>query len=135
MPKILLVDECASDRRHTADLLQRNGNTEVVYAGSGNEALSAIRRLSPDVVLAALPARATDFLSVLQDIHFRYPSLPIILMTADAVTTVLVKALQQGAVSFLPKLNLGRYLAQTLDHVLTLSQTTRHQRLVGYVCE
>ena len=39
MPKILLVDESASDRRRTADLLQRNGRVEVIYAGSGPEAL------------------------------------------------------------------------------------------------
>ncbi|HEU0006760.1 MAG TPA: ATP-binding protein [Terriglobia bacterium] len=135
MPKILLVDESASDRRHTADLLQRNGNAEVIYSGSGNEALSAIERLSPDVVLAALPAQGTDFLRVLQDIHFRYPSLPIILMTAEAVTPVLLKALHQGAVSFVPKTNLGHYLARTLDHVLKLSRTGRRQRLVGYLCQ
>ena len=103
MPKILLVDESASDRRHTADLLQRNGKAEVIYAGSGSEALLAIERFSPDVVLAALPAQGADFLTVLQDIHFRYPSLPIILMTAEAVTPVLLKALQQGAVSFVPE--------------------------------
>jgi len=133
MPKILLVDESASDRRHTADLLQRNGKAEVIYAGSGTEAVSAIERLSPDVVLAALPAQGVDFLTVLQDIHFRYPSLPIILMTADAVTPVLLTALQQGAVSFVPKANLGHYLAQTLNHVLSLSRTERRQRIVGYL--
>jgi CheY-like chemotaxis protein len=132
---MLLVDESASDRRHTADLLQRNGKAEVIYSGSGNEALSAIERLSPDVVLAALPAQGTDFFRVLQDIHFRYASLPIILMTAEAVTPVLLKALQQGAVSFVPKTNLGHYLARTLDHVLKVSRTGRRQRLVGYLCQ
>jgi CheY-like chemotaxis protein len=135
MAKILLVEESASKRRHTADLLQRNGKVEVIYAGSGPEALSTIERLSPDVVLAALPPQGTDFLGVLHDIHSSYPSLPIILMTADAVTPVLSKALQRGAASLVPKSNLGRYLAQTLDHVLELSRTGRHQRLVGYLCQ
>lgn len=135
MPKILLVDESAADRRHTADLLQRNGKAEVIYAGSGSEALSAIQRLSPDVVLAALPAQGADFLAVLRDIHARHPSLPIILMTAEAVTPLLLQALQQGAVSFVPKTNLAHYLARTLDHVLALSRTDRRHRLVGYLCQ
>lgn len=135
MPKILLVDESASDRRHTADLLQRNGRVEVIYAGSGPEALSAVERLSPDVVLAALPARGKDFLGVLQDIHFRHPGLPIILMTAEVFTPGLSQALQRGAVSFVPKANIGRYLAKTLDHVLELSRTERRQRLVGYLSQ
>jgi len=135
MAKILLVDESASERRHTADLHKRNGKVEVIYAGSGPEALSTIERLTPDVVLAALPAQGTDFLGVLHNIHSRYPSLPIILMTADAVTPVLSKALQQGAVTSVPKPNLGRYLAQTLDHVLELSRTERRRRLVGYLCQ
>lgn len=135
MPKIVLVDESAPERRDTADVLQRNGKVEVIDAGSGNEALSSIERSSPDMVLASLPAQGTDFLGVLQDIHFRYPGLPIILMTAEAVTPVLLKALQQDAVSFVPKANLGRYLEQTLDHVLKLSRTGRRQRLVGYLCQ
>ncbi|MGH9428556.1 MAG: ATP-binding protein, partial [Terriglobia bacterium] len=71
----------------------------------------------------------------LQDIHFRYPSLPIILMTAEGVTPVLLKALQQGAVSFVPKANLGHYLVRTLDHVLELSRTECRQRLAGYLCQ
>src|SRR5258706_4945298 len=129
MPKILLVDESISDRQHTAELLHR-GNSEVIYAGDGTEALSAIERFSPDVVLAALPARGTDFLGTLHSIHFQHPSLPIILITAEAVTPVLSKALHQGAVTFVPKADLGRYLAQTLDRVLELSRTERRQRLV-----
>lgn len=135
MPKILLVDESASDRRRTADLLFRTGKTEVIYAGSGSEAISAIERWSPDVVLAALPAQGTNFLAVLRDIHCRYPSLPIILMTGDEVTPLLLEALQQGAVSFVPKASLGHYLARTLDHVLKLSRSERRQRLVGYLCQ
>ena len=132
MPKILLVDESVLDRRLTADLLQRNGTVDVIYAGT-NEAISAIERLSPEVVFAALPAQGTDFLTVLQDIHFRYPSLPIILMTATEVTPSLLEALQQGAVSFVPKTNLRHYLARTLDQVLELSRTERRQRLMGYL--
>lgn len=135
MPKILLVDESASDRRRTADLLQRNGRVEVIYAGSGPEALSAVERLSPDVVLAALPEQGKSFLGVLQDIHFRHPNLPIILMTAEVLTPDVSQALQQGAISFVPKANLGRYLARTLDHVLDVSPTKRRQRLVGYLSQ
>jgi Histidine kinase-like ATPase domain len=85
--------------------------------------------------LAALPARGTDFLGALHSIHFQHPSLPIILITAEAATPVLSKALHQDAVTFVPKADLGRYLAQTLDRVLELSRTERRQRLVGYLCQ
>jgi CheY-like chemotaxis protein len=135
MAKILLVDESASECRHTADSLQRNGKVEVIYANSGPEVLSTIERLSPQVVLAALPAQGSDFLRILHDIHSRYPSLPIVVMTAEAVTPSVAKALQQSAVSFVPKADLGRYLARTLDHVLELSRAERPQRLVGYLCQ
>ena len=136
MAKILLVDDNRPRIADTPlDLLQRNGKVEVIYAGSGPEALSAVEHLSPDAILAALPAQGTELLGILQDIHFRYPSLPIILMTADAVAPVLSKALQQSAVTFVPKANMGRYLAQTLDHVLELSRTEGRQRLVGYLCQ
>ncbi len=135
MPKILLVDESASDRRHTADLLQRNGKVEVIYAGSGPEALSAVERLSPDVVLAALPAQGTDFLGSSSGHSFPLPQPAHHPHDSGCSYPGLSKALQQGAVSFVPKANLGRYLARTLDHVLELSRTERRQRLVGYLCQ
>jgi len=135
MAKILLVNDSASECRHAVDSLQRNGKVEIIYASIGPEALSTIERLSPQVVLAALPVKGSDFLGILHDIHSRYPSLPIVLMTAEAVTPGVAKMLQQSAISLGPKANLGRDLARTLDHALKLSRTEHLQRLVGYLCQ
>lgn len=134
MPKILLVDESDSDRQRATDLLQ-TGNVEVVYPGAGEAALAAVERVSPDIVLAALPTHGTAFLAVPRTIHFHYPSLPIIVMTTDGVTPALLEALRQSAVTFVQKAGMGRFLARTLDHVLRLAQSERRQRLVGYLCQ
>ncbi len=135
MTRILLVDESAPDRRLAADLLQRQGNVEVFYAGGGMEALPAIRRLSPHVVLAALPSEGTQFLKLIEEVHRKYPRLPLIVMTGDDLTPLLFEALQKGAVSFVPKGNMAHCLSRTLQSVLSCSRgERRHQRLVGYLC-
>lgn len=130
------MDDSGPDRRLAADLLQRHGNLEVFYAGGGLETLAAIQRLSPDVMLAALPSEGTQFLKVIEEVHARHPSLPLILMTGDAVTPLLFQALQKGAVSFVRKGNMAQCLSKTLDKVLACSRhERRHQRLLGYLCQ
>jgi CheY-like chemotaxis protein/anti-sigma regulatory factor (Ser/Thr protein kinase) len=137
MTRILLVDGSAADRRLVADLLQRyGGNVDVIYANRSIEALEAIGRLSPDVVLAALPADASQFLNVIEEIHAKEPSLPIILITGDFLTPLVLQALLKGAINFVSRGNMAHCLARTLENMLELSRSERrHQRLVGYMCQ
>ena len=135
MTKILVVDDSAADQCVTGNILEEKGN-EVVYASNGPEALETIEQHAPDIVFTALPLPETHFLNLIGEIRIRYPRLPIILMTADDVSDVMLQALKNGAVSFVPKKNLGQYLARTLENVLSLAQVDRRkQRLLGYMTQ
>jgi CheY-like chemotaxis protein len=136
MRKVLLVDESMEESSGTADLLKRISSEVVVCCSSGSAALAAIQQHRPDIALMALPAgEAVPQLRLLGTIRVRYPKLPIVLLTADAITPLVVQALQNGATSFVPRERSEHYLGFTLDSVLQLSQTERRlQRLFGYVC-
>jgi len=130
MSKILLVDESVSGGQCPAGFLSRNGGAGVIRV-DGHEALSAIEGRPPALVLIALPDVGTNLPAVLRDVHFRYPSLPIILMAPQAITPKLIDALQQQSVVLA---EWGHNLAWTLDQLLTLSLKEQSQPLVGYVC-
>ena len=132
--KILLIEDDRGITVTLQRLLESEGHA-VAVESRGDTGLARAGAEAFDVVLTDFKLPGSSGLDLVRELHAVKPRLPIILMTAEAVTAVLLKALQQVAVSFVPKLNLSHYLARTLDHVLKLSRTERRQRLVGYLCQ
>jgi CheY-like chemotaxis protein/anti-sigma regulatory factor (Ser/Thr protein kinase) len=132
MPAVLVVDDSAVDRHRVGGLLQKHSDWTVAHAAGGAEALAAIDRERPDVVLADLRMPGMNGLELLQAIKGRSPSLPVILMTAFGSEDLAILALQQGAASYLPKRNLSRRLIDTVTDVLGMTQAQRgHRRVLG----
>jgi two-component sensor histidine kinase len=72
-----------------------------------------------------------DGLELVETIRARYPLVPVILMTAHGSEDVAVQALERGAASYVPKVNLARDLADTVARVLTVAHADRrHERLM-----
>ena len=86
MPKILVIDDSAVDRRLAGGLLEKAGedlpDVQVIYAPNGKEALITIARESPDLVLTDLQMPEMNGLEVVEEIKRRHASIPVILMTA-----------------------------------------------------
>jgi CheY-like chemotaxis protein len=61
-----------------------------------------------------------DGLTLVEEIRARHGTLPVILMTAYGSDDIAVRALQRGAVSYVPKRELARSLAETVRSVLSL---------------
>lgn len=78
MKKILVVDDMAICREPIAEVLQDHGY-DVVCAASGEEALVALRKQQPDVVLLDMAMPGLDGLAVLRTIrcHREWRSLPV----------------------------------------------------------
>src|SRR5690606_11883616 len=56
-----------------------------------------------------------------------FPLLPVILMTAEGNEEIAVKALQEGAASYVPKRNLVQELAEIVEGVLSAAWEARTQ--------
>jgi CheY-like chemotaxis protein len=104
----------------------------VEVAAHGKEALTALKKALPDVVLTDLDMPEMNGLQLVEAIRRDYPAVPVILMTALGSEEIAVEALQKGAASYIPKRNMAQDIVDTLDRVMAVSQAGREQlRVIG----
>ena len=129
MTHILVVDD---DRPQAAEfeVLLRNAGCAVTLAGNGREAMDAIGRELPDVVLTDLDMPEMDGLELVQAIRRDYPALPVILMTAMGSEDAAAKALHHGAASYVRKRSLAREIVRTVGSVLAVARAIPQQEPV-----
>ena len=109
-------------------ILERQGGWDVAFAGNGVEALAAMERELPHIVLTDLQMPQMDGLALVEQIREKYPEVPVVLMTRSGSEEIAVQALRSGAASYVPKRNLAADLVPTLQQVLAASRIDR-QRL------
>jgi CheY-like chemotaxis protein len=139
MATVLVVDDSPVERSRAAGLLtrppadeehwQRNPLT-VAEAGGGREALEAISRKVPDLVVTDLRMPEMNGLELVLAIKDRYPSVPVIVMTAYGSEDVALQALQSGAAGYVPKRRLATELLGEVWDVLATVQADRGHRQV-----
>lgn len=130
MPNILVVDDSPIDRVLVEGILKREREFRVTIATSGADALNKIGDVSPDVVVTDLQMPEMDGLQLVTALKIHYPKIPVVLITAHGSEDLAMRALEQGAASYVPKSQLSDKLPEAVQHVLTLSQTDRsYERL------
>lgn len=129
-PIVLIVDDNPVDRRLTGGIIQKQLHWQVQYSANGAEALEAMQQCLPSLVVTDMLMPEMDGLELVQEIRAQYPLVPVVLMTAYGSEDLAIRALQQGAASYVPKKAITADLADTLDGVLGLAQANRTQRQV-----
>ena len=116
---VLLVEDEESLRKVMRDLLERDGYT-VAEAADGIQALDAVDRHAPDVILLDLNLPGLDGYSVLQQLRSRAATsgIPVIVLTAKGDEDNEVRVFQLGADDFLTKPFRARALSARLEAVL-----------------
>ncbi len=127
MAKILVVDDNAMDRLTAGRLAEKCG-LAAGYADSGAEALAALSREPFDLVLTDLLMPDLDGMQLVQAVRQKHPLVPVILMTNYGSEEIAIQALRKGAASYVPKRNLARDLAETLEGVLSAARSGRQQQ-------
>lgn len=100
--KLLLVDDEADFRQATSQTLQRRGFV-VVEAASGREALEALRRGRPDIVVLDLKMPGMSGIETLQEMRRIEPDLPVIILTGHGDFDSAVAGIKLSIVDFLQK--------------------------------
>ncbi len=135
-PTVLVVDDAPVDRHKAKRLVEKVDGWRAVTACNGAEALEAIEREAPTVVLTDLLMPEMDGLELVEAIRARYPLIPVILMTAFGSEDIAIRALQKGAASYVPKKSLALELADTLDQVQAAAKAgQQHQQLLDSLSE
>jgi DNA-binding NtrC family response regulator len=111
-PRLLIVD----DEPLLLDVLTEHfkGDYEVETALNGADALGAILRERPDVVMLDINMPRMNGVEVLKDIKQIDESIAVIMVTANEQVTMAAEALRCGAFGYVPKPFDFRYL----DHML-----------------
>jgi len=110
--RVLIVD----DEPLILEVLSEHFKTdfEVETAVNGADALGAILRQRPDVVLLDINMPRMNGIAVLKDIKQIDDSIAVIMVTANEQVTLAAEALKSGAFGYVPKPFDFRYL----DHML-----------------
>ncbi len=130
MSSILVVDDCAIERRVLAGLLGTNPAWTVEFASDGAEALERCAICEPDLVLTDFNMPNMDGLQLLIKLKQHHSRVPVIIATSEGSEELAVTALQQGAASYVPKTLMARDLSRVVETVLSASQDRRRSDVV-----
>lgn len=119
--KILVVDDhplICEALRQVLKALDRD--IELLEAASGSEALSqADRNDRLDLVLLDLALPDADGFEVLAELRERHPSFPVVVLSASEQADIVMRALDAGAMGFIPKTSSNELLLGALRLVLS----------------
>jgi len=102
--KILLVDDHPLMRRGQADLLNRELDLTVCgEAGTAREAMEAIPKLKPDLVLVDMTLPDKDGLELIKDIQALHPGLPVLAMSMQDESLYAARVLRAGGRGYVMK--------------------------------
>ena len=100
--KVLIVEDDAHLRETLATFLARAGY-DVATAHDGREALEALDKEAPELVLTDIHMPDQDGLALLAEVKARYPETIVIMMTAFSSIDSAVEAMRRGAEDYLSK--------------------------------
>ncbi|WP_182866908.1 response regulator [Rhodopirellula sp. JC639] len=127
MTEILIVDDSPVDRFFTRDLLADQPGFRIAFAEDGCQALEAMRRSTPDLVITDLVMPEMDGLALVRASRREFPEVPVVLMTAYGNESLAVDALYEGAASYVPKAKRVERLRETVYRVLARAHANRNR--------
>ena len=102
--RFLIVDDHPHGREGMREIVEAEPRFAVVgEASSGEEALEAVRRLRPDIVLMDVNMPGMGGLEAAHFVKREHPDVRIVMVTAHDEPAFLFEALRCGAQGFLPK--------------------------------
>lgn len=111
--RILVVEDDPSVAQVLADVLRFEGH-DVLVALDGVEALNVLETTTVDGVFLDLVMPGLDGLTVLSRVRIRYPTLPVVILSAHAETEETRRARELGAVDIITKPTALRELSEAL---------------------
>ncbi|MEZ6061675.1 MAG: response regulator [Planctomycetaceae bacterium] len=128
MPRILLVDDSKFDLMFAERLLARVPEWEVRTATDGTEAVEFLKQNSCDLIISDVRMPRMDGLALLGHVRKQHPQIPVVIVTSFGSEEVAMRALRQGAASYVSKQHLEASLAEAIESVLAASDGDRQRR-------
>ena len=118
--KVLVIDDHPLVQEGVAAALEALGHDVDVIAAADSEQGLAAAAANPDIdlVLLDLALPGMSGLGVISDLHQRFPSLPVVVLSALEDPENIRSAISAGAMGFVPKSAQTRVLIEALRQVL-----------------
>ena len=126
-PRILVIDDEAAIRESLRMILEYE-DYQFVGAASGQEALAAVQRERPDLVLLDIKMPGMDGMEVLRKLHALDEALPVVMISGHGTTATAVEAIRSGAIDFLDKPLSSERVIVTLQNALRQSELRSENR-------
>ena len=119
MPTVLVIDNSAEDRDQIRTILAPHG-LEIVESDVLNPELSGLETADVLVIDPAVTRNADE--EMIKKIKLKRPRLPVIVVSVKGNEELVIRALQNGAASYVPKLLLEQELLRTVRDVLNAAR-------------
>lgn len=112
MKQVLVADDHSLFRDGITSLLEAAGYEVIEQVGDGEQAIEAVRRLKPELVLLDISMPKKSGLDALKQIKLEYPETQVVMLTVSDDDENLFAAIQSGADGYLLKdLNTTEFIA------------------------
>jgi DNA-binding NtrC family response regulator len=129
-PRILVVEDERAIQLALSGLLRRQGY-DVDVAGSGDEAVTAVRENAFDLVLTDLAlGRGSDGMDVLRIAKKLRPECAVVMITAHGSEAIAVEAMKSGAEDYVPKPFDNDEIRLVVQRALDRTRLERENRLL-----
>lgn len=118
--RVLVVDDHAIVREGICSLLARHRDIQVIgQADDGQRAIELVSQMSPDIVLMDIQMPGMNGLEATREIHRRFPSIRILVLTQYENKEYVLPLLRAGAVGYIPKSARAHELVEAIRTVYT----------------
>ena len=116
--KILVVDDSRTARMLIKSILSEyNSRVELSEAENGREAVDAVKREQPDLIFLDLTMPVLDGYEALKIIKADFPSMTVIVLTADIQEKSVARCMAAGAYMVMKKLPQKEKVFEVLDKI------------------
>jgi two-component system, NtrC family, nitrogen regulation response regulator NtrX len=126
-PRILVIDDEAAIRESLRMILEYE-DYQFSGAGSGQDAIAAVQRERPDLVLLDIKMPGMDGMEVLRKLRALDETLPVVMISGHGTTATAVEAIRSGAIDFLDKPLSSERVIVTLQNALRQSELRSENR-------
>jgi len=132
MPSVLIVDDSPMDQALVTGILKRQTDWELKTATDGQAALRVMELDPADVVVTDMQMPEMDGLELVRALRVHFSDIPVILMTGQGSEALAVEALQEGAVSYVPKSKINEMLPTAVEQVSAMMSADRsYEKLIA----
>ena len=121
----VLIVEDSPTQLAQMQLLLEEAQFRTEIAVNGQLGLDKVRQELPMMVVTDLHMPEMNGLELVEMLKMEFPSLPVLLTTAQGSEEIAIEALRKGAASYVPKRNLEEMLLSTVEQLMTLAEASR----------